>query len=321
VRPVGGFFELEVARARSPYHRGALGLTSGRACLKVILQALRPTKVYVPFYVCDAVLQPIRMLGIDFEFYGITPELNPDIAVSPRKGECLIYVDYFGLKTRTLRSLRAGLDATVVADDTQAFFTRPGDGEWSFNSARKFFGVPDGGYLYGPVVMDLGALQPNQEVAYDHLISRLLCRQELAYAQYRASEAQVSVETKLMSRLSERLLASVDYDFVIDRRRRNFRLLHERLGAANTLAMDLGELGEHVPFCYPFLPAVALERTKLHRRSIFVPALWNEVRERHAAGFTLERGLSEKLLPLPVDHRWDEEDVTTVARAVREALP
>ena len=78
MKPVGGFFELEVGPPHASFpHRGATALTSGRACLRVALERLRPRRAFVPFYICDAALEPFSALGIDVEFYELTAALDP----------------------------------------------------------------------------------------------------------------------------------------------------------------------------------------------------------------------------------------------------
>src|SRR4029453_8685374 len=122
-------------------------LTSGRAGFRAILESLRPSRVLVPFYICDAALEPLRLLGIPFEFYGLTPSLDPEPSAWPPDAGVL-YVNYFDLKTRGADRLSAALGPRAIVDDTQAFFRRGRRSSWSFNSARKFFGVPDGAYIY-----------------------------------------------------------------------------------------------------------------------------------------------------------------------------
>ena len=57
--PIGGFLPLEIAAGAEPYHAGAVALASGGACWHVILRTCRPRRVLLPFYVCDAVLEPL----------------------------------------------------------------------------------------------------------------------------------------------------------------------------------------------------------------------------------------------------------------------
>src|SRR5204862_400143 len=59
MKPIGGFLPLELPPPAAPYHVDAAALASGRACWHAILRSCRPSRVLVPFYICDAVLQPL----------------------------------------------------------------------------------------------------------------------------------------------------------------------------------------------------------------------------------------------------------------------
>jgi hypothetical protein len=317
VRAVGGFFELETGCGGVLWHRGSVALTSGRACLRAILELTRPARVFVPFYICDAALEPLRLLGIPFEFYGLTPSLDPAAEAWPADAGVL-YVNYFDMKSEGADRLTAALGPRAIVDDTQAFFRRGRAAGWSFNSARKFFGVPDGAYMYGPRTGDLRPAEANDGAQSAHLTSRLAGSQELAYQQYVNAEAQISADVRLPSRAASRLLDVLPYDQVRTARRRNFAQLHERLSGMNTLGMDLTLDADAAPFCYPFLPSRPSLHQALWQRRIFVPRLWPEVGSRPGKPFAWERDLAARLLPLPIDHRYGRDDMTRVTDAVLE---
>jgi hypothetical protein len=312
---VGGFFELETGRGGDLWHRGGIVLTSGRACLRAILELTRPARVFVPFYICDAALEPIRLLGIPFEFYSLTPSLDPSPEAWPTDAGVL-YVNYFDLKPRGSDRLAATLGPRAIVDDTQAFFRRGRSSGWSFNSARKFFGVPDGAYVYGPRAGDVRPAAPNDDAPAAHLSSRLEGHQELAYQQYVAAEEQVSADVRLPSRAASHLLDGIPYEKVRTARRRNFAELHERLADLNALAMDLTLDADAAPFCYPFLPSRPSLHQALWQRQIFVPRLWPELASRPGGPFTWERDLAARLLPLPIDHRYGRDEMARVTDAV-----
>jgi hypothetical protein len=317
VRAVGGFFELETIGGGHLWHRGSVALTSGRACLRAILEVMRPARVLVPFYLCDAALAPLRLLDIPFEFYSLTPSLDPALDAWPDDAGVL-YVNYFDMKTGGADVLAAAIGPRAIVDDTQAFFRRGHAPGWSFNSARKFFGVPDGAYVYGPRTGDVRPAAPNDGAQSEHLASRLAGSQELAYQQYVDAEAQVSTDVRRPSRAASRLLDGLPYEQVRTARRRNFAQLHDRLADMNTLGMDLTLDADAAPFCYPFLPSRPSLHQALWQRQIFVPRLWPEVASRPGGPCAWERDLAARLLPLPIDHRYGHDDMTRITDAVLE---
>ena len=314
---IGGFFELEPQRCQGVWHEGAVALTSGRACFRAILERDRPARVLVPFYLCDAALEPLRQLQIPFDFYALTESLEPDVPKWPA-GASVLYVNYFGLQNRMTDAFASALGERAVVDDTQSFFSRGRGRAWSFNSARKFFGVPDGAYAYGPDVASITPRGVNHDALAAHLTTRMTGPQDVAYRQYVEAEQLVSSEVLAPSPLATRLLGGIGYEDARGARRRNFAQLHERLSGKNGLRIDFALEDGAAPFCYPFLPA----RTSVHRplwqREIYVPRLWPEVASRDVEGFAWERDLASRLLPLPVDQRYGPGDMERVADAVLE---
>lgn len=60
--PIGGYFSLEINEGQE-LHGQALRLNVGRYALEYILKARKYRKVYIPYYICDSVLQPIKRQG------------------------------------------------------------------------------------------------------------------------------------------------------------------------------------------------------------------------------------------------------------------
>ena len=315
---IGGFFELEPQRCQGVWHEDAVALTSGRACFRAILERVRPARVLVPFYLCDAALAPLRLLDIPFDFYPLTESLEPDVETWPATASVLC-VNYFGLQNRLADAFAGALGDRGVVDDTQSFFSRARGRAWSFDSARKFFGVPDGAYAYGPDTTSLTPRGVNTGVLTAHLTTRMTGPQDVAYQQYVEAERNVSSDVLAPSMLATRLLGGIAYEDARVARRRNYEQLHQRLSSENTLHIDLALGADAVPFCYPFLPSSASLHRLLWQREIYVPRLWPEVESRDAAGFAWERDLAARLLPLPVDHRYGPGEMGRVADAVLEA--
>jgi hypothetical protein len=319
---IGGFLPLEIAAAPAagPYHAGAAALASGRACWHVVLRTCRPRRVLLPFYICDAVLLPLAATRTPFEFYPITDGFRPGVGREPVDGELMLVVNYFGVLTPFVESSGGRHRDRIVVDDTQAFFRQGSPDAWSFNSARKFFGVPDGAFLYGPA-QGVRALPPSDIADCDHLLMRLAGDDAGAWDRFRRHESRIGINPRAMSVVSTRLLDAVDMARVRRRRQVNFETLHRRLGGRNAIAHALDDAASEAPMCYPFLPASDVDRAALSHRGVFVPTLWPEIESRREAGFEWERLLARRLLPLPIDHRYGPDDMEALARTLLQALP
>ena len=75
---IGGYYSLELPLL-TEYHHDAIRLNSGRNCLEYILLSRKYKTVYIPYYICDAILKPFDKLGINYTFYHI----NFDFEIIP----------------------------------------------------------------------------------------------------------------------------------------------------------------------------------------------------------------------------------------------
>lgn len=314
-KPLGGFFELELPFGENSYHNDTIALSNGRTCFAAVLKDRKPSKVHIPFYCCNSLIQPLKELGIEFEFYGINKNFEPTVINTLHKDEMFLYINYFGIKSGFIKKLISHFKENLIIDNTQAFFEKKYGNTISFNSARKFFGVPDGGYLYGIKLNDV--FPPNDNFIADHLFMRLDERQESAYKFFQENERIQNCDLKMVSHLSKKILASIDYGSIAQKRIRNFKLFAEAFNAVNNIH---SELEDQIPFCYPFLPSATIQKEKLFDRNIFIPTLWKDVIERHNKDYVFENMVSLNLLPLPVDHRLSEEDVSRIIDEIKRLL-
>lgn len=319
VSPVGGFFELELPIGPANYHSEATALASGRACLGLLMQQLRPTRVWLPFYICDSVLHALEHAKVRYSFYALTEEL--ELATLPKleADEYLLYVNYFGLKSAYVAMLVEQYGTQLLQDLTQAFFERPQPGQWGFNSARKFFGVPDGAYLYSPSAVE--PVEANRAISLTHLLERQLGRQSAAYTAYSHYEEGLSYEPRSISDVSRSWLSWLDYAAIARQRQANFKLYQELLAPLvsqpDPPARQWLPLPEGAgPFCYPLrLTQEVPDRRQLFEQQIFVPWLWPEMRQR-PGDFSLEKSFVDGVLALPLDHRYGPAEIQRVAQAV-----
>lgn len=319
MKPVGGYFELELNKGRYAYHQVPYTFKSGRAALHYILRLCQPTLVYVPFYTCNALLQSFEAAGIAYKQYAIDEKFDPVALPELQLDEYFLYINYFGLKEATVQMLSARYGQQLIADCTQAFFTKGNGRSWFFNSCRKFFGVPDGAYLYPPDSIQIEPVESNNETyTLEHLIKRFNGQVQEGYAAFLENEKLCGPEITGMSVLSEHLLSNIDYAEVIARRRANFNYLHQVFKNSNQF--QLAAENESVPMVYPLLPAVSVDRESLYKNKLFIPTFWAEVKDSNDPLFETERKLAVQLLPLPIDHRYTEADMQRMAAVIKTTL-
>lgn len=309
-REIGGYFGLEPGRHGSNPHAGARALNSARNCLLYVLLARRPSRLYLPVYLCDSMLEPLRQAGVEHGFYNIDVDL--EIAGPPMLGrdDCLLYVNYFGLKGDYCRQLVARYGPALIVDNSQALFAPPMACAATLYSPRKFCGVSDGGYLYCEAAIDV---ELERDVSYDsvrHLAGRVDVGAAAFYADFRASEQRLSGRPlRRMSALTQALLNGIDHEHARRTRQHNFQFLHAALRSANRLRIDTA--GVDGPMVYPFFAADPTLRQRLIAQKIYVATYWSEVLQREQAS-ALERELVEYLVPLPIDQRYGQRDMQVV---------
>jgi len=316
---IGGYFELELPAPGIEYHTAALRLQSARAALLLLLQQTRPSAVWLPWYLCQSMQEPLQRCGIALRRYALDARLQPAAPVPLASGELLLYVNYFGLCDYAVEQLLAHYPAQqLIIDQSQAFYAEARPCLANIYSPRKFFGVPDGGYLYSSAALVPPAEQDQGSAARcSHLLARLNGAPEPGYAAYVANEAGLSDQPpRRMSALTERMLQSLAYDAVRARRHANYRYLAQRLDARNGL--QLACAGHAVPLCYPLLlPAGAAARLRpaLAAQRIYTPCYWPEVAQLTGLP-ELELRLVQDCLFLPCDQRLGQLELDRMLAAV-----
>lgn len=191
-----------------------------------------------------------------------------------------------------------------------------------FNSARKFFGVPDGAYLYTPdniYLSSLNNLKRNQNYRCEHLLLRHQGILEEGYKIFQDNEKLNGDEIALISELSEIILSQIDYNDVAQKRCQNYLYLDQILGSHNQLSSEVIKLDNNsIPFCYPYLPVKSIKHEYFWEKLIFVPILWRECVNRITEGFEWEKHLTSQLLPLPIDQRYSFEEMDLIIKAIMD---
>lgn len=317
VRPIGGFFELETSNAGPGPHPLAIGMSTGRGCLIAIIEKLRPKLVHVPFHICDTALEPFRKLCIPTNFYSIKPDLSPGPIPALKQNEFILWVNYYGVCGHATDQLKARYGSRLIIDDTHAFFHGKHVEQYSFTSARKYFGVPDGAYLFSPETLEVTAPR-FRGASLIHSTLRTMGLFDEAYTAYTAYENSLPCEKFRISKVSQLLLRSINFHEIQQLRLRNYYWLDSILAKSNTLLLTPAP--SDVPFCYPYLPEKPISRHRLKNANLFIPTLWPDVTKRPVKGYDTERKISTDLLPLPIDHRCSLSDLKRLVDNLRSDL-
>lgn len=297
---IGGYFELELRKGEH-YHKDALRLNTARNCFEYILRARGYKKVYMPYYTCEVMFQPLNKLEIEYTFYHIDERFEICDLPILNEGEALLYTNYFALKQKYVESLIHIYGSKLIVDNAQAFYAPRINGIDTFYSARKFFGVPDGAYLYTDCYLDEELEQDMSLGRVAHLIKRIECGAEIGYNDFREAEDSLDNQSiKKMSKITEAILQSIDYETIACRRRENYLFLEKHLAMQNGLNLNMTP--DDVPMAYPYYTNDLSLRSNLVSNRIYVPVYWESIADM-CSFIDLELHFADHIIPLPIDQR------------------
>ena len=306
---IGGYFELDLP-CHPDLHPDAMHFQSGRAAIRAVIEHAGIRRVWLPSYVCNSVISAVSDSGAAAEHYALDETLYPkDLPRALPERSAVLYVDYFGLCRNNVDRLLAEYPAErLIIDNSQALFAPHRDVLATVYSPRKFAGVPDGGLLK---TSGIKPVEPAEEDSgsFERMRS-LLLRMAYSAREGYADFQQIGVslrdtQPKRMSRLTQRLMKSIQWDEVAQCRRENFSVLARKLDAINERRWLPGE--HDVPMCYPLTLSnrdIGRIRSVLAGENVFVPVYWQDAVPRIKQG-TIEASLIEQTLFLPCDQRMD----------------
>lgn len=315
MKEIGGFLELELNHG-SEFHEHGIALNSGRNGLRYLIRGRTIKRIWLPKLLCSAISDTCKEESVEILYYSIDKQLRPVLPQS-LEGDWLYLINYYGqYSVEEIRHL-GQIYKNIIVDNVQAFYTKPIDGLDTIYTCRKFFGVPDGGYLYTDCTLS-EILQKDE--SYDRLTflaGRLERSANEFYSAYRENEQRIDeLPLRRMSMVTQNLLRGIDYEQIKKDRERNFSYLQENLRAINQLKLCLSD----GPYMYPLLVKDGARiRKKLQEKKIYIPTLWPNVLQECPVD-SLEYQYATDILPIPVDQRYSVRDMETIIDEIRGLL-
>lgn len=315
MKEIGGYMSFENFSGEMLYGDGIL-LNTGRACLQYIIEARGIKKIALPYYNCEVVTEACEKYNVEIRYFSIDADWLPK-NLNLREDEYLYIVDYYGQLTDSqILDLKQKYQR-VILDETMAYFRKPFAGIDTIYSCRKFFGVADGGILFTDSKIARELPQDETFERLHYVMGRYERTASEFYKEYATADESFKKEPiKRMSKLTENILRAVDYDFVNARRKENFSFLHENLKAINPLNLRVVDGA----FLYPLLLENGADvRKKMIQQKIYIRLLWANVLESCAPS-TFEYNIAENVLPLPVDQRYNLDDMKYMLKILKDFI-
>lgn len=368
---IGSFFEINPATVKKGGEASTLHLSqvdkygkehccytaSGREAIELALISLereRPDirkRCLLPAYMCDCVFLPFLHRGWELVFYSVDRELEAAgeeifrLALEHDPGLIFIH-PYYGADTCAgLRRQLVGLRRSgvlVMEDVTQSYYLEEAgkDADFVVGSLRKWYAVPDGGFVASDIPLAEDVLETGEEYARERLVPLVQKWEYLKEKERRTGGALTAgwlprkaeylkrnrnLENALdcyqgvrrISRISAEILSRVDEEGARRRREENYHALYQHICGMKRLWAILPEKETHAPL---YLPVYVKERDSLQRflagYGIYAPVLWPVGEENK--DFLQGDGtyIFEHMLALPIDQRYDAGDMEQLAEVL-----
>lgn len=315
-KEIGGYLELEEFQG-TEYYPELTKVNLGRTALSWLLESRACTKLYLPYFLCDSVIDTCKKENLSIEFYRLNSDLMPILpeGLILQSSEYLYLVNYYGQLTDERILALQNQYHNLIVDHTHAFYQRPLSGIDTLYSCRKFFGLSDGAYLSTTAVLTQGKEEDFSSQRMTHILGRYE-KDAKTYYQQMLDNANTyhTMEIRRMSRLTQNLLKAIDYESIRQKRNQNYRSLQELLPSQNPFTRVLPD----GPFAYPYYhpDGIAL-RKALAKENIFVPTNWSNVIRDHSCD-TLEYQWAANILPLPCDQRYGRDEMERIAQVIHD---
>jgi hypothetical protein len=310
---------------------------TGRSALRLaLLDWMRERSsrafVWVPSYACASVGEAVAAAGLAARSYPDRPGLSSWPAPpTPAAEDIIVVIHYFGAVNR---AACAWLDSWprrewgLLEDCVQAPYSE-GAGvraDYAIASLRKWWPAPDGAVvcsrrpLAAPILLPPDEHYISQRVSAKLLNGNREC--EATYLKWIEESEQLlaHAEPRQVSWISRCLLASADLQVAAAVRRDNWSMLLQGLRGHDRVRPVFGALAAgEVPLGFPVLVSAGLRdslRDFLMDRRVFCPIHW-KLTDAHS---TADRAMSDQMLTIPLDQRYDAGDMQMLVRHIGEFL-
>jgi len=330
--------------------RHSVFLASGRDAIHWIIQSLRlprGSQILLPAYLCEDVVKPFLGKGMNVRFYRVDENLQADFAdlVSKLSPEVrvLIYIHYFGFPQQLPPAIieSVGPETILVEDSSHAILScldyLPVRGDFRFASYRKLLPIPNGGIvswdderlqIVAPVTTSLsmsymgslscrclGMALKALWLKTPRIYPKNLFRQLFSWS---TTLLDVYPKPASMSLISRYLLRRLDLQRIIKTRRSNFQFLLDSLNCSTDPRPLYTSLPDGVcPLGFPLLvdDRDGLARHLIKHR-VYSPIHWELPEAVDKNEFHEAWTISDHILTIPLDQRYDEEDMARILEVI-----
>lgn len=354
IKDIGSIFPLSVeemslrthSRLLSAKNGGRINFSLCREAMYAVALKYEYTEkiVLIPAYTCQTVIDPFTQLGWKCYYYNINTNLRIDtedllhkynsihpnlVVVHPYHG-----VELNDTELRTLKLLK-DRGCVLMQDITQCIYTdhRPVIFDYFVGSYRKWFQVPDGGFVEYRDINDILVPENENEVFVARQTDAMYLR-----GRYFETEDEIikSISIKLnkeavacigqdikchkMSDFSLSLMEGFDITASIERRFLNYSYLYRHIKRTEGIRLVCSDI-EDVTTAPLYFPIYVENRAKIQKilaeNHIYAPVLWpvstNELLINEGIKY-----IYSHILMIPIDQRYDEDDMMRIVELINQ---
>lgn len=289
----------------------------------------RVRRIWLPVVVSPILVEELDRLWIPYCFYPVGKDLTPpiDFIASTKPGDAVLTQAYFGRppEKKLCEALSERKDVLWIDDRSASLEPANNTGaDVVLYNPVAVLGVPDGGVLVGE---GLTGLQPSPADKSGFITMRreltLECFENLSNrANLVMQKQKIEIENPLpggnMSRLTLGLLQRIPLTDIAKRCRINWSLLHESLSQWSLYPKKhaIDSTSTVYPLLIPENIPTVFFQTALKKKSILCGGLGMNLNEKYKGTLGEESELLKRLIYLPCDHRYDADDMLTIANEI-----
>ncbi len=338
-----GYFE-----GLKKYGRELTYVRTGREALMFASCNCKPGKeavILCPAYCCWSMTAPFEFTGWTVVYYRLNEDLTIDEGylerlLRGRRPDAILTMNFYGCaSTRSaITKVKAFNDKITVIEDfshctfcLDMIFNEQVD--FYVTSIRKSIGVCDGAlvmskkptnkhYIEGEA-LDFGTLRLGaQKKKGRYAFTKSLDDKDMFLLEIRLGEAMIDKLDGVhpISVISEKMIATINGEEIAFARRENMKHLWTLLDGKVEMVPGLERCFDGAPFSLPILVQNRDDvQKRLSQLGVYAPVLWPIADEARAI-CPVSAKMADKMLSIPIDQRYNYDDIEDIASIVLNVL-
>lgn len=339
IKPIGGEFWFDnriINNSTNNLNKvNSVLLNGGQSAIEFILQDINLIEteyVLMPSFLCPTILFKFIKRNINILYYEIKEDLSINIEsvtelIEKFNVKVVFFINYFGFYHNNstiayLKSLKEN-GLILIEDAVQMlWFDRLNKfiGNYVFNSYRKFFPAdgslvlcnePSTFNIINDEYYNLIAKARINKTEYilndkgkeEDFLNKFQEAEEWYYRRNTINEIDIE---------SKDFLSHVNYPLIVEQRINNYNYLYDNLSESKKakLLFNKKQIEDNVPLALPLvINHRDFVRKELRKYNIYCPVHWDITEEVWAVNFPNSLELSKSILSIPIDWRYNENDM------------